>query len=108
EGSVAGTPGGRWFHEKLPAANFVLRGNSIAQVYNAAMVGHGITLLPCFMADQEPALVRVMEEFFPSQPVRLLVPPDLARLARVRVVMDFITHVFKRDEDLFTGKRPRT
>jgi len=37
----------------------------------------------------------------------LLVPAELARLARVRAVMDFCVELFARDSDLFEGRRPQ-
>jgi DNA-binding transcriptional LysR family regulator len=36
-----------------------MRGNSIVAVLNAAIFGMGLTVLPCFMGDAEPALRRV-------------------------------------------------
>jgi DNA-binding transcriptional LysR family regulator len=104
EGPIAVSPGGRWFCENFPDATYAMRGNSVGQVFQAALGGYGVTVLPCFMADVEPELVRLTEETFPSHPIRVLVPPDLARLARVRAVVDFIVGAFQRDHDLFTGK----
>ncbi len=105
EGAADRSPGGQWFRENVPDARFAMRGNGVVQIFNAAIMGFGVTLLPCFMADPEPSLARLTPEVFHNRRVRLLVPADLARLARVRAVMDFIVELFQRDAALFEGKR---
>ena len=102
--ALAGTPGGTWFRETLPDAQFVLRGNSISQIFTAALLGYGITSLPCFMGDAEPLLVRVMPHAFHNRMIRMLVPADLTRLSRVRAVMDYLVELFTRDAALFAGE----
>jgi DNA-binding transcriptional LysR family regulator len=97
------SPGGVWFRENLPDAKFAMRCNGILQIFNATLMGAGITLLPCFMADAEPMLVRLTEGVFSNRRLRMLVPADRAKVARVRAVMDFIVEVLTRDADLFSG-----
>jgi hypothetical protein len=38
-----------------------------------------------------------------QRPIYLVVHPDMARVARVRAVMDFVIEVFKRDEGRWSG-----
>jgi DNA-binding transcriptional LysR family regulator len=102
--ALAASPGGRWFREHLPDAKFVMRGNGILQVFNATLLGVGITLLPCFMADAEAGLVRLTPEVWSNRRIRLLVPKDLTRVPRVRAVTTFLADLFTRDAALFEGR----
>lgn len=103
EGPLAASPGSEWFREHLPDAKFTMRGNGLLSIFNAILLGVGITMLPCFMADPEPTLVRLTSAAFSNRRIRVLVPADLSRVPRVRVVFDFLTEIFTRDEALFAG-----
>jgi len=103
EGAADRSPGGEWFRENLPDAKFAMRCNGIIQILNATVMGFGITLLPCFMGDAEPTLVRLTPEVFHNRRIRMLVPRDVARLARVRAVMDYVVELFEREADRFEG-----
>ena len=60
--------------------------------FNAACAGHGLCVLPVFMAAQEPRLVRVLAESVSlTRAFWLVVHSDMRDLARVRVAADFIT-----------------
>ncbi len=66
----------------------------------------GIGMLPCFMADQENALVRVVPETSkPRHDVWLLSHPDLRETARIRTFSRFITTALKAKRDLLEGRR---
>lgn len=103
EGALAASPGGAWFREHLPDAKFTMRGNGLLSIFNATLLGVGVTLLPCFMADPEPTLERLTTAAFSNRRIRVLVPADLARVPRVRAVFDFLAETFTRDETLFAG-----
>ena len=107
DAALATTPGAVWFRDNLPDAKFAMRGNGILMVFNAAIGGFGIAHLPCFLGDAEATLTRLTPEVFFNRQVRMLVHPDVARLGRVRAVMNFLVELFRRDGDLFAGKRPR-
>ena len=103
EASLAGIPGAVWLAKHAPDANVVVRGNSVAAVSDAAVVGFGLAALPCFLGEQNPALRRLYPEPIGSADIMLVVHPDLARVARVRATMDFIVELFMRDAALFIG-----
>lgn len=64
--------------------------NLIAQL-NATMAGAGLCVLPCFIANDEPSLIRVLpSEFRLTRSFWLLLHSDLRNIARVRVTADFI------------------
>lgn len=101
--ALAASPGGVWLRENVLDAKFVMRGNGLLQIFNATLLGVGVTLLPCFLADPEATLVRLTSEVFSNRQLRLLFPAGLARVPRVRAVIDYLVEIFARDEALFAG-----
>ena len=67
--------------------------------------GLGVSILPCFMGDVEPTLVRYGEPD-PAYNLGLwvLLHPDLKRTARVLSFRDHMIHAIKEKQDLFEGK----
>jgi len=63
--------------------------NLIAQL-NSTIAGAGLCVLPCFIANGEPQLVRVLPDFRLIRTFWLLLHSDLRNIARVRVTADFI------------------
>jgi DNA-binding transcriptional LysR family regulator len=104
--SMAGTPGGIWFGAHAKACNVAMRGNSVVAILNAAICGMGVAVIPCFLGEREPQLRRLTPRVLGARDVHLVVHPDLARVARVRAVMDFIGELFARDVALWTGIPP--
>jgi DNA-binding transcriptional LysR family regulator len=73
-----------------------LRTNSQGAQAQAASGGAGVVLLPGLLARTMPALVQVpFAETPPARELWLLMRPDIARLARVRVVADHLVTVFE-------------
>src|ERR1041385_2640809 len=95
--SLSAVPGALWLSEHAAGARLVLRANSIVAALNATIVGMGIGVPPCFITDGEPDLCRLTPLAVGERDVCLVVHPDLARVARVRAVMDFIVETFTRD-----------
>ena len=80
----------RWLRENVATERIVLRASSFLALVEAARLGMGVALLPCYMADGDPKLERL------SQPLEdlatdlwLLVHHDLRGTARVRAFLDF-------------------
>lgn len=104
-GSIADIPSHRFisyiddliFSPELEYAHFVspeLRpaiksSNLIAQL-NSTVAGAGLCVLPCFMTNTEPQLVRVLPSFKLIRAFWLMLHSDLRNIARVRVTADFI------------------
>jgi DNA-binding transcriptional LysR family regulator len=101
--SLGNTPGGVWLEAHAEGTNVVMRGNSIIAALNAAICGMGITAIPCFLAVGEPRLRRLTPRVLGGRDISLVVHPDLARVARVRAVMDFVVELFDRDAVLWSG-----
>jgi DNA-binding transcriptional LysR family regulator len=103
--TLAKVPGALWLATHGAGARVVLRGNSIMAVLNACLSGMGVTVLPCFLGDAEPTLRRLAAKHLGSRPMYLVVHPDRARVARVRVVMDFIAEMMAAESQLLHGAR---
>lgn len=101
--TLSATPGAAWLDAHAAGTNVVMRCNSIVAALNATIVGMGITVVPCFLGDVEAQLERVSPLVLGVRDVFLVVHPDLARVARVRAVMEFIVAAFERDAALWSG-----
>lgn len=95
--SLSAVPGAVWLAEHGGGAHVVLRANSIVAAMNATLVGMGIGFIPCFMGQDEPSLVRLTPSTIGERDGFLVVHPDLAKVGRVRAVMDFIVESLTRD-----------
>lgn len=68
--------------------------------------GMGVSILPCFMGDPDPALARYTE----PQPewdlgLWILLHPDLKRTARVLAFRDYMQQAIQEQSDLFAGRQ---
>lgn len=68
--------------------------------------GLGISILPCFMGDTDPVLVRCCDPR-PEWDLGLwiLLHSDLKRTARVLAFRDYMTEAIEAEDDLFLGRR---
>lgn len=70
----------------------------------AAKAGLGIAMLPCFLADREPDLVRIAgNKPRPARDIWILTHRDLRRTARVREVMTFAQQLLVANKAHFLG-----
>jgi DNA-binding transcriptional LysR family regulator len=90
EESLARTPQERWLAKLAPDRSVVFRCNSTASLHAAARAGVGVAMLPCFAADEDPALVRLDGPEPPNHELWLLVHGDLRHAPRVRAVIEWV------------------
>ncbi|HEX2733557.1 MAG TPA: LysR family transcriptional regulator [Polyangiaceae bacterium] len=98
-------PAARWLATHSEGANIVLRTASLPAALHAALGGIGIAVIPCFLAEREQTLVRLTPEVVGCADIFMVVHPDLARVARVRAVMDFFTECLATNSDTLSGTR---
>jgi DNA-binding transcriptional LysR family regulator len=94
-----------------PFPNIRARGRlyNVAIQLEATKQGMGLGMLPCFLGDCEPALVRVSgAEPGPLFQLWVLSHEDLRATARMRAFRDFIAEALIRQKDLLEGRRPRS
>lgn len=76
---------------RLPDGPPAVRVNSLLGAYQLARAGLGCALIPNYLGDDDPALFRVAGPFPEmASEIWLLTHPDLRRVARVKVFMDFV------------------
>lgn len=97
------SPGARWLDANASSAHVPLRGESIVAVLNAASAGIGLALVPCFLASTAANLRRVVPQVLTSRETWLVYHRDVARLARVRLAIDFIAEIVSTDRALLLG-----
>lgn len=67
----------------------------------------GLAILPCFMGDSDPALMRYAEPQAEwDLGLWILLHPDLRRTARVLAFRDYMMAAIKAQSDLFKGLKP--
>jgi len=103
---ITSTTVGEWQRRNLPDANIVLRSNSFVGLRDAAESGLGLSMMPCFMGDPSPHLVRA--EAFPESLFASLwvaTHKDMAGSARVQSILAWFVEAIRADADLFEGRR---
>lgn len=109
EGAIAALPGWRWLQQAAPQAEVVARSSSITNLISAVKAGLGVSVLPCVLADSEPALVRCMGPIEGAQSdLWLLTREELRSVPRVRAFLDFLAnYIFDMRHLLAGDTRPR-
>ncbi|MFD2205743.1 LysR family transcriptional regulator [Kiloniella antarctica] len=73
-----------------------LRSDSVATLLEAVRFGIGATILPCFIGEQDPNLVRLTPgQIVSSRDIWLLMHHDLRRVPRIRTFIDFFVQRIK-------------
>jgi DNA-binding transcriptional LysR family regulator len=93
-----------WLMRRLGDQRPRIRASRFALQVEAIRAGAGLGILPCFLGDGDPSLVRLTA---PIPEVGadywLLVHPDLRAVPRVRRLIDGITAAFKRERPALAG-----
>lgn len=101
---LAHTPEMRWLAAQLAGQRVRLRTNSLAGLLRAVAGGIGRAVLPCFLADSAPGLIRTSgPQPVLSRDLWLLVHPDARRQPRVAAVADWLGECFAADALAFRG-----
>ena len=81
----------RWFYKNVRNTTPAIRCNSLQAIFTLIRAGGGLGIVPCYVGDRAPELERLsgpMEGL--GYDLWVLTHPDLRRMARVRVVLDFL------------------
>lgn len=98
--SYANMPQQRWLLNLAGDRPIACELNHISEHLVAACTGAGVAGLPCFIAERERDLVRIIEDV-PSfaRDIWLAVHRDLRKAPAVRAVMDFVAAVVSENRD---------
>ena len=81
----------RYLSEIAPDLDPRIRSTSINAQYRVVAAGGGIAMLPCFIGDTDPGLVRLLEEVEVTRSFWLVTHADTRRLARVEAFVSWLT-----------------
>jgi DNA-binding transcriptional LysR family regulator len=103
---MTGLEESRWIEGRAARGRVVFRTfNTLAQVA-LAVAGLGVAILPCYAADEEPELVRLVP---PSKavvyPIWLAVHQDMRNAARIRACSDFLAEGLRAQSARLRGER---
>ena len=102
--SLASAPQERWLARLAPDRRVVFRSNSTASLQVAARLGVGVAMLPCYLAEPDPALSRLEGPRPVDHELWLLVHGDLRRAPRVRAVIEWLDEVVEKARPALTGR----
>ena len=96
-------------HSHYPKARIRHRVDDLLAMSAMVRSGMGAAILPCYAADSDPGLRRLISTPITEGVMDLWVlsHPDVRRAARVRVFTAFIADTLLADRDLFEGRRPQ-
>jgi DNA-binding transcriptional LysR family regulator len=93
----ADTAAARWLAAAIPERAVVYRSSSLVNQLAAAKVGIGLAALPCYLADADPAVRRLMPPITElTRELWLITHQDLRHTARIRAFFDFILEALQR------------
>lgn len=95
----------RYLDELPVAVSPSIKSSSIIGQYHATKAGAGLCILPCFIADRDRRLVRVLpDEVRIERSFWLAVHEDLRSFARVKAVLDFLVATAQAQQPLLLGR----
>jgi DNA-binding transcriptional LysR family regulator len=86
----------KWLHRTVPSARYILRANTTTSQVLAACLGHGIVLLPVFVARREPTLRRILARLqCPTRELWSVTHSDLKNSPKVKVFTEFVSQLVR-------------
>jgi len=96
-------PAAKWLAKHAAKATVVSRSNASAALVDATVAGAGLALLPCFLAEEEPALKRLTPEVLTSHPLWLVYRREVRIAQPVRQVINFVVAVIRINAERIKG-----
>lgn len=106
EETTSGIAVADWLLRNAAPQAFVYRTNSLVNQLVAAKAGIGLAILPCYLGDNEPGIVRAFANPIPDLQGELWVVThvDLKGTARVKAFFQEVGGMLAREQDLFEGR----
>lgn len=103
--TLANTSVARWMRSSMPSVRPGIRADSLVSMRELCVAGAGLAALPCYIGDSDARLVRVRPPIAEmTTALWVLTHPDLARTARVRLLMDHVAAALGRQRALLEGQ----
>jgi DNA-binding transcriptional LysR family regulator len=100
---IAQQPAARWIEKRANKGRIVMRANELDTSLMAAVDGAGLTILPCFLADQEPRLRRLTPEVLVTPPLSLVYRREARQSKAIKTAINFVVDVMRRNAARFAG-----
>lgn len=95
-----------WITDRVPRDAIAYRASSLINQLTAARLGIGYALLPCYLGDTAPGLVRALPE--PLEELQrelwIVTHADLRRTARIRAFFEIVGEGLAARQSLFAGR----
>ena len=93
-----------WASANFPSAQVAIRANDVTTLLACLSHDMGVTMLPCYIGETDPALWRLDLPLAPSNwGVWVLSHADLRATARVRVCREFLADIIDQQRPLIAG-----
>ena len=104
---VTGIAAADWLNERVDPAQIVYRASSLINQFTAAKAGIGFAVLPCYLGDIDPGLVRALEHPVAelTRELWIVTHSDLRKTARVRAFFDIVGDGLAARQEFFGGRR---
>jgi len=103
---MSGVPGAQWLEEHGEGTRVVMKADSLIAVMNATAMGMGLGVMPCFLESADANLVRLDNRVLGTRAAWLVAHPDVARIPRVRTVIEFVVAMMKEEAAVLSGELP--
>lgn len=99
-----------WVEKVSQSAPISYRTGSLVHQLVAAKAGLGLAVLPCYLGDPEPGLVRAAPATIAdlTDELWIVTHVGLKRTARVRAFLELVGEGLMRERDLIAGRRSRS
>ena len=105
DASLSHVGSARWIAAHVAPERIVHRADSLLALMQAAKAGLGVTALPCYLGDCEPALRRIGAPFPDATvPLWLITHPDLRQVRRIGALAEFLFEQLRAQAGLFSGE----
>lgn len=104
---VTGIAAADWLAERIEPKQVIYRANSLINQFTAARAGIGFVVLPCYLGDSAPGLVRALDRPAPelTRELWIVTHADLRKTARVRAFFDIVGDGLAARQEVFSGAR---
>lgn len=94
----------RFLEHVVKDPHVVFRSTNVMAQYNAVVDSIGLSIVHCFMADQDSRLIPILpQDIYIDRAYWLVVHEDLRHVARVDAVCRFLTRLMKEQHDRMMG-----
>ena len=104
---MTGIAAADWLSERTDPTQIVYRASSLINQFTAAKAGIGFAVLPCYLGDIDPGLVRALDGPVAelTRELWIVTHADLRKTARVRAFFDIVGDGLAARQELFGGRR---